>query len=73
MNALVQPLIAACLHRQVIDPHARCSFIASDREPQVHHLDWVVRGLMRDPSALRLRESASEVSGSGPACQGSNE
>lgn len=62
MNALVQPLIATCLHRQVIDPYVRCSFIASEREPQGCHLDWVVRGLMSDPSAGRLRESASEVS-----------
>lgn len=45
MNALVQPLIATCLHRQVIDPYARCPFIASDREPLGCHLDWVVRGL----------------------------
>lgn len=61
MNALVQPLIATCLHRQVIDPYARCPFIASDREPQGCHLDWVVRGLMSDPSARRLRETTSEI------------
>lgn len=48
MNALVQPLIATCLHRQVIDPYVRCPFIAGDREPQGCHLDWVVRGLMSD-------------------------
>ena len=67
MNALVQPLIATCLHRQVIDPYARCPFIASDREPQGCHLDWVVRGLMSDPSEGRLLESTSDVSAKRPA------
>jgi AcrR family transcriptional regulator len=67
MNALVQPLIATCLHRQVIDPYARCPFIASDREPQGFHLEWVVRGLINDPSARRLRDSGSEVSVKRPA------
>jgi AcrR family transcriptional regulator len=67
MNALLQPLIATCLHRQVIDPYVRCPFIASDREPQGGHLDWVIRGLMSDLSVRRLRASASEVSAKRPA------
>lgn len=67
MNALVQPLIASCLHHQVIDPYMRGPYIASDREPQGCHLDWVVRGLMSDLSARRLRDSTSEVSVKGPA------
>lgn len=66
MNALVQPLIATCLHRQVIDPYVRSPFIASDREPQGCHLDWVVRGLMSDPSARRPR-ATSEVPVKRPA------
>jgi AcrR family transcriptional regulator len=48
MNILVQPLIATCLHRQLIDPHAACPFIAGDHEPAASHFDWVVRGLAGD-------------------------
>jgi AcrR family transcriptional regulator len=48
MNALVQPLIATCLHRQVIAPYATCPFITADREPATRHLEWVVRGLAGD-------------------------
>lgn len=73
MNALVQPLIATCLHRQVIDPYVRCPFIASDCEPQGCHLDWVVRGLMSEAWTPQLRASTSEVSVKRPACHGSNE
>lgn len=45
MNALVQPLIATCLHRQVITPFAPCPFITSDLAPSRHLVEWVVRGL----------------------------
>jgi AcrR family transcriptional regulator len=53
MNALVQPLIAACLHRQVIDPHVACPFMAGDRELRGRHVDWVVRGLAVDLASRR--------------------
>lgn len=55
MNALVQPLIATCLHRQVIDPCVPCPFIASEHEGAGCHLEWVVRGLTGDLTAHRLR------------------
>ena len=45
MNALVQPLIAACLHRQMINPHVPCPFIACDPESSGRQFEWVVRGL----------------------------
>lgn len=48
MNALVQPLIATCLHRRVIAPFALCPFIARGHEPAWRHLEWVVRGLSED-------------------------
>jgi AcrR family transcriptional regulator len=48
MNALVQPLIATCLHRQVIKPYVHCPFIPGDHEPSGRHFDWVVRGLTVD-------------------------
>lgn len=50
MNALVQPLIATCLHRQVIDPHAPCPFIAAERDGNGGHVEWVVRGLTGRPT-----------------------
>lgn len=58
MNALVQPLIATCLHRQVINPHVPCPFIASDQEPPGRHVEWVVRGLAGDRTSQALRESS---------------
>ena len=57
MNALVQPLIATCLHRQVINPHVSCPFIASDHEPPGRHVEWVVRGLAGDRTSQPLRQS----------------
>lgn len=58
LNALVQPLIATCLHRQVIDPHVTCPFIAGDHEPPGRHFEWVVRGLAGDLASHRPRESS---------------
>lgn len=58
MNALVQPLIATCLHRQVIDPYVPCPFIASGHEPPGRHLEWVVQGLRGDRASHRSRESS---------------
>jgi hypothetical protein len=55
MNALVQPLIATCLHRQVIDPHVACPFIAGDHELRGRHVEWVVRGLAGDVASGRPR------------------
>lgn len=45
MNVLVQPLIATCLHRQVIDPLVTCPFIDGDGDAAGLHIDWIVRGL----------------------------
>jgi len=53
MNALVQPLIATCLHRRVIAPYALCPFIARGHEPAWRHLEWVVRGLSEDHRTKR--------------------
>jgi AcrR family transcriptional regulator len=58
MNALVQPLIATCLHRQVINPYVPCPFIASDHEPPGRHFEWLVRGLTGDRTSQPLRESS---------------
>lgn len=58
MNALVQPLIATCLHRQVIDPHLACAFVDGDHEPRGRHLEWVVRGLAGDLASRRPRQSS---------------
>jgi AcrR family transcriptional regulator len=58
MNALVQPLIATCLHRQVIDPHVACPFITGDHEAPGRHAEWVVRGLAGDLASQRPRESS---------------
>jgi len=58
MNALVQPLIATCLHRQVIDPHAACPFITGDHEPPGRHVEWIVRGLAGDLASHRPRDSS---------------
>lgn len=57
MNALVQPLIATCLHRQVIDPYVACPFITGDHETPGRHFEWVVRGLTGDRTSQPLRES----------------
>lgn len=58
MNALVQPLIATCLHRQVINPHVPCPFIVGYAESAGPHLEWVVRGLTGDRASHRPRESS---------------
>jgi AcrR family transcriptional regulator len=60
MNALVQPLIATCLHRQVINPHVACPFIAGDHERPGRHFEWVVRGLAGDLACV-ARQSAAVV------------
>lgn len=57
MNALVQPLIATCLHRQVINPYMACPFITGDHEPPGRHFEWVVRGLTGDRTSQPRRES----------------
>jgi len=54
MNALVQPLIATCLHRRVINPYVPCPFIACDHESPGRHVEWIVRGLMGDPTSQPL-------------------
>lgn len=58
MNTLVQPLIATCLHRQVIDPHVACPFITGDQEAPGRHVEWVVRGLAGDLASHRPGESS---------------
>jgi AcrR family transcriptional regulator len=57
MNALVQPLIATCLHRQVINPHVPCPFIESDHEAPGRHFEWIVRGVTGDRTSQPLREA----------------
>jgi hypothetical protein len=57
MNALVQPFIGTCLHRQVISPYAACPFITGDDEPLVRDLDWVVRGLAGEGATQPCLES----------------
>lgn len=57
MNALVQPLIATCLHRRVIAPHGHCPFIAREHEPAGRHLEWLLRGLAAECMSTSLRES----------------
>jgi len=71
MNALVQPLIATCLHRQVIDPHVACPFIAGDHEPPGRHVEWVVRGLAGD-LASRLPRQSSQGKGRRPPSEHSD-
>jgi AcrR family transcriptional regulator len=71
MNALVQPLIATCLHRQVIDPYVRCPFITGDREPRGRHFEWVVRGLAGDRASRRDQESCAATASGGAATPGS--
>lgn len=56
MNALVQPLIATCLHRQVIKPHVPCPFIEGDNEAQGCHFEWIVRGLTGGGTSQPHRE-----------------
>ncbi|HKW85085.1 MAG TPA: hypothetical protein VJN68_15155, partial [Burkholderiaceae bacterium] len=58
MNALVQPLIATCLHRQVINPYVSCPFIAGEKEAPGRHVEWVVRGLTGDCSSQSFRKSS---------------
>jgi hypothetical protein len=67
MNALVQPLIAICLHRQVINPCVPCQFIARDHEAAGRHVEWVVRGLAGDRTPRRPRGSSSEACATRPA------
>lgn len=56
MNALVQPLIATCLHRQVINPHVPCPFIEGESEAQGCHFEWIVHGLAGAGASQPLRE-----------------
>lgn len=51
MNALVQPLVATCLHRQVINPHAPCPFMCAEHAAPGSHLDWIFRGLTGNPAS----------------------
>lgn len=67
MNALVQPLIAACLHRQVINPYAACPFITGDHEPPGRQFEWVVRGLAGDRASRRLRQTSAATALGNPA------
>lgn len=57
MNALVQPLIGTCLHRQMISPYVSSPSITGDYEPVGRDLDWVVRGLARLGASQPCRES----------------
>lgn len=56
MNALVQPLIATCLHRQVIDPLVPCPFIDGESAAAGCHFEWIVRGLKGNRSSQPPRE-----------------
>lgn len=44
-NALVLPIIATCLHRHAIDPHAPCAFITAEHEAPGRHVELVLQGL----------------------------
>jgi AcrR family transcriptional regulator len=67
MNALVQPLIATCLHRQVINPYAACPFMARDPEPPGCHVTWVVRGLMGEYASQAVHPAPPDGHAKGPA------
>lgn len=56
MNALVQPLIATCLHQQVINPLVRCPFIDGEDDAPGCHVEWIVRGLSVERTSQSLRE-----------------
>lgn len=58
MNALVQPLIATCLQRQVIEPLVPCPFIGGETGAAIPHLDWIVRGVAGDGAPEALREAS---------------
>lgn len=45
-NALVLPIIATCLHRHAIDPHAPCAFIPAEHEAPGRHVELVLQGLI---------------------------
>jgi AcrR family transcriptional regulator len=45
VDALVLPIIATCLHRQAINPHAACEFIAGEHEALGRHVELVLKGL----------------------------
>jgi AcrR family transcriptional regulator len=46
VNALVLPIIATCLHRHAINPHAPCEFIVGGHEALGHHAELVLKGLV---------------------------
>jgi AcrR family transcriptional regulator len=46
VNALVLPVIATCLHRHAISPHASCAFLTGEHKTLSRHVELVLQGLM---------------------------
>jgi AcrR family transcriptional regulator len=46
VNALVLPVIATCLHRHAISPHASCAFITAGHDALGRHVELVLQGVM---------------------------